>query len=398
MNRQGPLSPISISSNEWPSGDRYQPGAGSRNNLATPPVSGYSNGMSNMNGMSGMNGRPGDFRGNPSPPSSIGRQSIQSNGTNMSGETQRRKQVMMEESLGQHYGVLKRYLANTIREDAAEGKPNRARDKLVRLSPIQFQELSTDVYDELIRRQTSQNGGGPSSPEFLPPMENFHPKRNQARQKLSTLPAPRFRALATDVFFELERRVPRFAGGDIGRGDSPANSMRGPPSRTGTPSGMRPGSRDQGRRPPPRQGSLGGQVLAGLGIPGPDGFNGPTQKSSQSNTIVPNKSYLVEDDDDGDNDSFMYGINRRDTANTTRSYGANEKVVADYQNKVDELQNKISDLEKRTLDKDDTIKRLESSQRDRERANSNVGHIVWSIGNLLTIMLCRQARNGRLCV
>src|SRR4051794_16599412 len=139
MNRQGPLSPVSISSNEWSGADRYKD-TGNRGNLITPPVSGYSNGMSTMSGMSGMNGRSGDFRGNPSPPSSIGRQSIQSNGTNTSGDTQRRKQVMMEESLGQHYSVLKRYLANTIREDAAEGKPNRARDKLVRLSPIQFQE------------------------------------------------------------------------------------------------------------------------------------------------------------------------------------------------------------------------------------------------------------------
>ena len=283
-------------------------------------------------------GRPGDFRGNPSPPSSVGRSS---NGAQFASDNQRRKQLMMEESLAQHYMVLKRYLANSSRDEAAEGKPNRARDKLVRLSPIQFQELSTDVYDELLRRQNIANGNGaPGSPEFLLPIDNFHPKRNQARQKLSTLPTARFRALATDVFFELERRIPRFAAGEIGRGASPASSLRGPPSRTCTPNGMRPGSRDQGRRPPPRQGSLGGQVLAGLGIPGPgmgDDFRGPTQKSSQSNTIVPNKSYLVEDDDDGDTDSIMYGLNRGDTGTTSRSYGANEKIITDYQNKVEEL-------------------------------------------------------------
>lgn len=38
--------------------------------------------------------------------------------------------------------------------------------------------------------------------------EEFHPKRNQARQKLSTLPRTRFKDLASDVFFELERRFP----------------------------------------------------------------------------------------------------------------------------------------------------------------------------------------------
>ena len=38
--------------------------------------------------------------------------------------------------------------------------------------------------------------------------EEFHPKRNQARQKLATLPKTRFKDLSSDVFFELERRFP----------------------------------------------------------------------------------------------------------------------------------------------------------------------------------------------
>ena len=227
----------------------------------------------------------------------------------------------MEESLFQHYTVLKRYLATTQRDEAAEGKPNRARDKLVRLSPVQFQELSTDVYDELLRRQAfavRQNGVNKGAPDYLLPKDGFHPKRNQARQKLSTLPAPRFRALATDVFYELERRVPRFAGTDIGRGTSPANNMRGQ-------SRSRPGT---------RQGSLSGQTLAG-------GYGeGPLQKSSQNNTIVPNKSYLVEDDDEGDGDS-LYGLNKRDTQNTNRSFGAQDKIISDYQIKVEELLGKV---------------------------------------------------------
>ena len=283
---------------------------------------------------------------------------------------------MLEDNLSQHYVVLKRYLANSLRDEQIDGKPNRARDKLVRLSPIQFQELSTDVYDELLRRQSAQRppNGSPDAPEYLQPRENFHPKRNQARQKLSTLPPPRFRALATDVFFELERRVPRFAAGDIGRGGSPASSMRGPPSRTGTPSGMRPGSRDQVPRRPgqgSRQGSLGGQVFAGLGIPGigsQDDYNRPTQKSSQSNTIVPNKSYLVEDDDD----DSIYGLSKRDTNNTNRNYGGNGKIIADYQNQVEELQGKIGSLEKQVQDKDEIVERLESSQKAKELEASEV--------------------------
>lgn len=45
---------------------------------------------------------------------------------------------------------------------------------------------------------------------FLPVRDDFHPKRNQARQKLATLPKTRFKDLASDVFFELGRRYPEF--------------------------------------------------------------------------------------------------------------------------------------------------------------------------------------------
>ena len=41
---------------------------------------------------------------------------------------------------------------------------------------------------------------------FLPVREDFHPRRNQARQKLATLPSSRFRDLASDVYHELSRR------------------------------------------------------------------------------------------------------------------------------------------------------------------------------------------------
>ncbi|KAG6381880.1 hypothetical protein JVT61DRAFT_495 [Boletus reticuloceps] len=82
-----------------------------------------------------------------------------------------------------------------------------ARQKLTRLTRQQFQELSTDVYDELIRRKmnTSEN-----EILCLPPRDEFHPKRNQARQKLATLPAARFEDLSSDVYFELSRRYPEF--------------------------------------------------------------------------------------------------------------------------------------------------------------------------------------------
>ncbi|MCJ1476386.1 component of the polarisome [Lambiella insularis] len=384
---QSPLSPVSIASSEWSGVGRYQstdrnysPVLGSNNgrsNLITPPVSGYSHGV-NGNSQSGMNGKPSDYRNNPSPPSSVARSS---NGTTMSLETQRRKQSMMEDHLAQHYLELKGFLAKTLREDRNNGKTNRARDKLLRLTTVQFQELSTDVYDELLRRKAFEGLSSTERekrPGFLLPKENFHPKRNQARQKLSTLPIARFTALATDVFFELERRFPRFAVGNMSRSDSPANSIRGPPSRTGTPEGMRPSSKGQGqgpRRPGyPRQGSLGGQVFPGHGIPAMgshDDYNRPAPKSSQTNTIVPNKSYLVEEDDDNEYVDDMYSITRRDTSNTTRSASSMErdkKMIADYQNQVSDLQGKVTDLQDRVRGKDGQVAALENEKQELESA------------------------------
>ncbi|KAI4183368.1 MAG: hypothetical protein LQ346_006348 [Caloplaca aetnensis] len=304
----------------------------------------------------------------------------------------------MEEALSQHYAILKRYLAQALRDEKGNGKPNRARDKLLRLSPVQFQELSTDVYDELLRRQSAagQQTSGPGQvPSYLLPKDNFHPKRNQARQKLATLPPPRFRDLATDVFYELERRFPRFAGADIGRNGSPAPSLRGPPSRVGTPTGMRPGSRGQGAPGPgqgpgpgygpgpPRNASLGSQVMAGLGIPGvggpDDAYGRPTAKTFQSSTIIPNKSTLVEDDDDQtgpeDNDDGRseFSRRRRDTGNTQRSMGMgndrDRKVVAEYEAQVFDLQAKVERLEITVRERDREVDDLRQAKDGREQAN-----------------------------
>ena len=86
------------------------------------------------------------------------------------------------------------------------------------------------MYDELLRRENNSAGNegeirclsppygsDGSSPlslihsvPFLPVRDDFHPKRNQARQKLATLPTTRFKDLSSDVFYELSRRYPNF--------------------------------------------------------------------------------------------------------------------------------------------------------------------------------------------
>lgn len=92
------------------------------------------------------------------------------------------------------------------------------------LTDHQFQDLCTDVYDELLRRkansETTRGQGvsffflqiGPTSPSalvpYLPAQAGFHPKRNQARQKLATLRPHRFQDLTSDVRYELGCRYP----------------------------------------------------------------------------------------------------------------------------------------------------------------------------------------------
>ncbi|KAG6866201.1 hypothetical protein C0991_007226 [Blastosporella zonata] len=102
-----------------------------------------------------------------------------------------------------HFDELSRYLAAYLARSPPNSRAT-ARQKLTRLTSQQFHELSTDVYDELVRRQSE------NEVPFLPLRSDFHPKRNQARQKLATLPASRFEDLSSDVYFELSRRYPEF--------------------------------------------------------------------------------------------------------------------------------------------------------------------------------------------
>lgn len=307
-NRNAPLSPVSIDgSSEWSGTAKYQADGLYPNNrgLASPPESGSPSGR--------MNGFPGGPRsvGGPSPPPSVGRSSTYAHSE--SGRSIREENT--EAVLGEHYVALRRYLASTSKDGRANPPPNKARDKLLRLSSVQFLELSTDVFDELMRRQIRRPppGAPPNTgpPPYLLPEPNFHPKRNQARQKLSTLGSPRFRDLATDVFCELERRIPAFVASVTPRRSTPGAPPGAPPSRTGTPvngMGMPRGPNGAMRRPsdassirsagPPRVPSD-FPVPPSPGLPPNGNFDRPLPKQFQSNTIVPNKSTMVEEDDDG---------------------------------------------------------------------------------------------------
>lgn len=86
----------------------------------------------------------------------------------------------------------------------------RTRDKLLRLTTIQLHELSVDVSDEAARRiATTGDENATEMPPYLPSIPTFHPRRNQAREKLATLVTRRFAALLTDVMIEIRARYPR---------------------------------------------------------------------------------------------------------------------------------------------------------------------------------------------
>ncbi|KAJ0164153.1 Protein SPA2 [Colletotrichum tanaceti] len=383
--RNAPLSPVSLGGSEWSVGkhpnNTDDPYANNRGNIVSPPNSGGSNGA--MNGAFPPGPRSA---GGPSPPPSVGRSS---NGTNLYARSESGRSIREEQAegiLGEHYVALKNYL-----NGGQGGKPtpaNKARDKLLRLSSVQFLELSTDVFDELLRRQSLSRRpsppGAPGPPPYLLPESNFHPKRNQARQKLSSLGPPRFRDLATDVFCELERRFPRFAAGDIPRVGSPV-SVRSQATINGN--GFPPRSQSRMRRPSDASSMRGGPqqpdiygVPPSPGMPSNGDYNRPMQKQFQSNTIVPNKSTMVEEDDDGspnEDDGEAFALERTATNRSKRSEvtersaaasEADKKLLDEYQTQVRELREKLDAMEDAMKKKDDELNSLLDGERSRSTA------------------------------
>ncbi|KAI2640914.1 hypothetical protein GGS21DRAFT_487236 [Xylaria nigripes] len=380
-----PMSPESLGgSNEWSGMSRFQADGPYPNprGPVSPPESGSPSGM-----MNGYPGGPGGF-GGPSPPPSVGRSSTYARSE--SGRSIREDNL--DAVLGEHYLAFRRYLAITSsdgRPSKAQIKPPvKARDKLLRLSSVQFFELSTDVFDELMRRQMrppppgAPHAGHPTS---LPPEPNFHPKRNQARQKLSTLGSPRFRDLATDVFCELEKRIPAFVdsvsrpGAPTSRAGTPVNSMgypRGPNNM------RRPSDASSVRSGGPPRFTNDYHMPASPVVQSNNSFDRPLPKHFQSNTIVPNKSTMLEEDDDcdsnDDDDNHSFASRSRDSkAQSISSTKLDKKSVNDYEKQVQELNQKIEGMEIEMKKTDEKLTAAKDSENSRAIA-SNLEKEEWN--------------------
>ncbi|KAG9874752.1 hypothetical protein KCU94_g23022, partial [Aureobasidium melanogenum] len=127
------------------------------------------------------------------------------------------------------------------------------------------------------------------------------------------------------------------------------NGMRGPP-----PPGMRPGPPSNGpyspyspseeSMPPPRTDSRGGPISPN------SSFGRPLPQTFQSNTMVPNKSTMVEDDETDEDDDETYGLGQ--VSGTSEKDAETMKA---FELQVSELEAKIADLESKLHDKDAEI-------------------------------------------
>ena len=142
----------------------------------------------------------------------------------------------------------------------------------------------------------------------------FHPKRNQARQKLATLPLQRFSDLAGDVFFDLGRRYPDFLDEET---TSPT-SVPGLSSRS-APSHLPVNAASALRRTPTPTGA---------------------SNSASNDVVVPNKSTIVIEEP-------SYGRNQRGEISPPSSTSTPNDRSGGYSGS---LQNSTNDSKGRTSD------------------------------------------------
>ena len=108
---------------------------------------------------------------------------------------------------------------------------------------------------------------------------------------------------------------------------------------------------------------------------GPNGMGPPRRAQAfQSNTIIPNKSTMVEDDSEVDEDEPAFGLNRAVTGfaeqGPTGRAEDQEKIQA-QETEISELKEKVEDLEGELLEKGQELERVRTSGQEREEGLGN---------------------------
>ncbi|KAI8928418.1 hypothetical protein BC831DRAFT_503408 [Entophlyctis helioformis] len=137
----------------------------------------------------------------------------------------------LERVFSSHYALFRDYLGTFDARSATKATT----DRLTRLPPEQLLDISRDLYDEVNRRVNE-----PDVP-FLPVRPDLLPTRNQARQKMGTLPTPRLKELVAGVMYDMERRFPYLVaeyekgGNRSPQDDKPSPSSVASPAMTNMP-------------------------------------------------------------------------------------------------------------------------------------------------------------------
>ncbi|ETN38458.1 uncharacterized protein HMPREF1541_06493 [Cyphellophora europaea CBS 101466] len=137
---------------------------------------------------------------------------------------------MAQENFAGDISVFHAALVSFVTTIPGSISPSTIRQRLQRVSLANFNDLCTDVFDELRRRQAQALMQGlidSDQLKALQPFATMHPKRNSARQRLSALPLHRFLDLCRDVLCELEDRFPRLLNGN----SSPVELPSEPPPK-----------------------------------------------------------------------------------------------------------------------------------------------------------------------
>lgn len=153
--------------------------------------------------------------------------------------------------------------------------------KLSKFSLKHLLELSTDIYDELVRRRKLRN---PESSGYLPERGDIHPRRNYARRQIGGLSAGRLSDMCKDLIAEHERRFPDLA--QVEKQDSHAPKKKSYDSDSSGPRA----DYDLDEEPEMRK------------VPSNE-VEDPTElriKSVAPTELVPNRSEMVESEDEDD--------------------------------------------------------------------------------------------------